>query len=220
MNVRETISQYKKLIVISLTILAIALTALLTLQSSAKIGKTEVLFTTIPSDSIITIAGQTGQDKVRYLTPGEYTATIEREGFKSTEEMIVVAEDFIEVGVALFGDSDIATKYYEANPAEFEQLDGIGGVESQRQSIIIETNNPIIQDLPYTGPEELYAVDYGIPADRPDKVYVIIKNSSTSGRADAVQWIKSKGHDISTLDIRYEDYVSPLQDRKKSERGY
>lgn len=81
------------------------------------------------------------------------------------------------------------------------------------QSDSFEDNNPTNLDLPYFDSDGPFTVDYSSGADlRYDKPFIKITDSTPSGRVSALKWIREQGYDPSDLDIRYIDFVNPLEE--------
>lgn len=216
----ESLIKNKRLMLTISVLLVIGLLVWLLFVTSLRVGKTEVLFTTVPKDSLVKIDGDTSRSGTRYLLPGTYDVTFTRDGFETTKKSIIVDAEPLEVGVSLPGDSDIARQYFKDNPDEEIMIEGVGGIESYRLGQKIIDANPIISSLPVRKVDQYFAIDYGIRDGSQTDTFLLIRNSSTDGRANAIQWIKQKGANPTDIDIRYDDYVSPLTDRTKSERGY
>jgi|GEM_PF-5143198 len=186
----------------------------------SRVGKNEVEISVVPIDSIVTIGDQTLQDGTHYLTPGRYNTTTEREGFKTDVRPIEITPETDRIAFAIRPKNKLGEDYLKDNPDEDLRYEAAGGIDSQSEGKARTEAFPVLKKLPFISPDKQYAIDYGTTPDLDNGAFVLIGNSSTRGRAEAVAWLKDNSVDISNFDIRYDDYVSPLTDRKTSERGY
>lgn len=208
----------RQLIVSAVIVVSILLLATLIWVILSGAGKITVGFVTMPSDSTITVNGRVVSHNTK-LAPGKYKVTLSREGFKTATRYIEVENKEGEIfGLSLEADSDIGKKYLEDNPDEITVLENIGAIESRQSADTVTAKLPVINKLPRIDPDNLYAINYGPKDD--GTIFILIGNSATQGRKDAINWLKKEGVDITSTDIRYDDYISPLKNRKLSERMY
>lgn len=173
-------------------------------------GKVAVEIQAVPKNTTITIDGAQVKAGIIYLAPGEYTIKGTAEGYAEDQEYVVVGDEEVLVGILPEPVSEEAQKYISENTDVQADREALAGINANRNGSQIRTANPIIEKLPYIDPKSLYAIDYGITNETPSHFFILIGNSSPEGRANALKWLQQQNVDISTTDIRYDDFVNPL----------
>ena len=175
-----------------------------------KQDKIAVEISTIPADATVAIDNKKSSNTV-YLEPGSYTFTAIKEGFKRSDQTIIISEDNNQVALRLEPQSDEAKKWYEENVDDLE-LQKIGSIRIKSTSKSYAEKNPVLDFLPKTDITGPFKIDYGLLGEDTYDAYIIISYSTPDGRKKAFDYIRSNGIDPTTLDIRYKEgsFTNPL----------
>ncbi len=170
-------------------------------------SKSETIVEVAPSTAQVTIDGKSVQPGTIYLGAGNHTVVASLDNFASDEQHITTKSGKpSNIVIMLSPANDAGRKYLADNPTYQMQREGIAG----RDIPIAET--PLLKLLPTTSSEipGPYAIDYGASSSRPNGTVIIITDSSPSGRAKALKWLRGQGFEPTNLEIQFNDFVNPL----------
>lgn len=184
----------KKKLLIILLILAGATGAAIVMRQQNLSATLEI--EVAPTDSTITLDGKRVREGVAKIKPGEHTLVFSRDGFETQTKVLQVSDGKQEyIGVILQSNSPRTANWYESNPKDAKKAEGIASRAFDARSQAKTQSMPILKELPWI--DRLYRVDYGgsqaDPAD-PAKIALYITYYSDEGRAQALEWLKFKGH--------------------------
>ncbi len=202
--------------IIRISVVSAVVTALVLIASFAwyihnRVGMVRVEAIVVPADARVTYEHGAIRDGVNYIRPGVHTVSIEREGFDSREYAITVTPTTTTITPTTQPVDDVGEQYLRDNPDENVRYETAGAEQLRIASDRLLEQYPNIPDLPHRhfGLASVYRVSYG--GSNADGVPIlVIENSSTEGRRDALKWLANNGYDINQIIIVYEDYTSPL----------
>jgi hypothetical protein len=178
--------------------------------SFSRSGKTRVDVDVIPGDSKITINDHRSKKGSNYLKPGTYTFKATAEGFEEFTYTIEVKKDPLRVGLVPSPQSEDAKKWLTDNPEIQLQREALGGGNYTQKGTQIESETPLIAQLPYTDIDGPFSINYGYAKNRENGIYLLIGDSSANGRKAALNWLRNQGQDPTNLEIRFGDFTNPL----------
>lgn len=181
-----------------------------------RVGHVEVNAIVVPSDSKVSYDHGLISNGTNYLRPGKHTVTISRDNFKTSSYDIVVKPDTSEISISTSPSNKEGERYLADNPEENQRYEVVGySMRKQASDEMIE-KYPQVPNLPHRhfSRTSVYTVSYG-GADINNTPILVVTNSSTQGRKDALQWIKDNNFDINSIIINYDDYDSPLAKRSQ-----
>jgi len=193
-------------IIITVILVIIAGVGLLLLHNSRSfsgsitVQVTPASATLTMNDKVVT-AGKIG------VNPGSYTFKATLKGFDSSSKTITVKRgDSLYVGLALLPNSPSTADWYQKHPTDQQLYEIITGKYFDITSSEQTQTLPLIQDLPFI--DQFYRIDYGQSKANPtdqSAVALYITYYSQAGKQQALDWIKFKGYDPTSLEIIYID---------------
>lgn len=169
-------------------------------------GKFSVDIKTVPQDVDIYINNNKESHNF-HIKKGVYKLVVKKNGYHNYTQVITV-DDAIVTGVVLKPKSKEAQKEYEVN-LKNPNTESITSLMSTQYGKQFEIDNPITKDLPYKNLRDGFSVDYTFKQNKNRHITVVISSGTPSGRKAALSWIQQKGYDISTLNIKFEDFNNP-----------
>lgn len=171
-------------------------------QNSQKTATIRIMV--VPTNSVIKINGVVSGQGIIKIRPGNYTISVFRSGFSTqTKQFDLVKGSNVFYGVILSSNTSSTSNYYLINTSEERMAESIVGYQNKYNAAQATLREPIIKLLPHYGPGLEYRVDY---ANNPaDSTLPIIEITAPTpiARQDALNWIKSKGYDLTYLDIAF-----------------
>jgi hypothetical protein len=177
-------------------------------------GKTQVSIRVIPKDAMVYVNDKPSSAGDIYLKPGAYKISAKKKGFNDYTQTIEVGEEDIELGLIPTPQSEEAKEWLANNPKIQQERETIGGINANRSGLERKEESPIVYNLPVTDIFGPFSIDYGPSAARENGVYLTISDSSPEGRANAIKWIRQHNQDPTDLEIRYPDFVNPLEKKE------
>lgn len=170
-------------------------------------GKVAVVFKTAPRQVIIKMNGIVVDKNTRVL-PGDYSVTVEKEGFATYSQKLTVGKSggTLELPVALTPITNDARDIAKNEQKVYGELEALGGERAQQEGTNFLKENPLVRYIPYkTG---YYAIDYG--RDNANNVVIQITASSPLGRRVALEKIRGWGYDPTDLRIQFLGFTNTL----------
>jgi len=159
----------------------------------------------VPKNAKITINGNGSGSKTR-LEPGrEYVFSANAEGFNGAENRIFINEATT-VPLILEPISEEAKEYAQKNQKLYLEAEGIAGKQAQQKGVEFRENNPIVDNLPYSG--GYYRIDY---REQGDLLIILITADSAVGRQVAFEKIRSWGYEPHDYNIEFPGFVNPFE---------
>lgn len=198
----------KKLIAIVIGIIVVSIGFILAIQIP-RLGKIEITFDTYPSDAKITVNG-TSTGKTVYLEKGNYTYTVNREGFAEETGTLAVIDSNDTIYVALVANSDVGYKWEEEHSDEISEFESRVGASVMQAGAEQSEAYPLIDKLPIITP--LYKIGYiADPSDPSGQAVIITINASEQYRQNAIFYLSGLGYDLSDYKFDYYNYESPFE---------
>lgn len=208
---------FKKFIIASLFIVAV-LIIVSVLPLINRIGKTKVTLVVAPHDSKVTLDGRSVAPGEIYVSPGDHTFSAKRTGFSTDTTKVTVTKKSQTVGLVVDPVTAAANKLLIDKPDLQQEREAVGGLLAEKKGKSFQENNSIVNTLPFSNPDELFAIDYsGSSPNYPDNVTIIIKSDFPEGRANALAWIKQQGYNPTDLLISYEGFINPIENYQVAE---
>lgn len=175
-------------------------------------NRIEVIITTIPNDSAVTIDGNKITSSKIYLKPGSYKFTAKKQDYSDDEQTVDVNQDNNKVFLTPQPLTSEAKEWYQNN-VDDTTLEYITGERIDMAREELTKKIPIINHLPKIDVAGPFKIEY--KTDKNNTPYVEINHSTPDGRIKALGWIKSTGIDPTTLDIRFgaDEFVNPLTNK-------
>jgi hypothetical protein len=110
------------------------------------------------------------------------------------------------VTVTLTPSNEEGAEWLKTHPKEALKRESIGGTSYNSDSEQALKKTPLISSLPFI--DQLYRVDYGLSKKTPDDptaTAIYIKYYTEEGKTQALDWIRFKGYNPSSLEIIYQD---------------
>lgn len=177
-------------------------------NASERAGKIAVPVEIVPRDAQVKLDKKTITSRgTAWIAPGEYTATIERDGFTTQTRTIRVSENAVPyIYIALAGQTDEAKKWQASHQSDYQRLELLTIQKSREYNTRFKSNNPIVNILPIKDP--YYTIDYRNHDDT--TVELIIYGTSPRYRKSAIEFLRSKGYDPTDYRVSYEGFTNPL----------
>jgi hypothetical protein len=198
----------KRFMVITALLLFVVWVAWLLFVKTSHPGLVGVNVVVVPEDATIQIDGVAASVGTNYLQPGPHVFTATKSGFKDDVTKTTVSAELSEVILLPEPQSSGALSWSEQGDIQ-NKRESLGG---QRAALLGEATikkAPIITKLPHYDISGPFSIDYG-PGEETDSIFIVIGNSSPSGREKALEWIRNQGYDLSSLDIRFSDFTNPI----------
>jgi len=202
-------NNYKKLLILAAVVLiAVAVYGIYTLVT--RNGKIPVAVSVVPGDSKITLDGNSAPSSgTLYLTSGDHTIKVSKDGFTTETRKYFVDEDHKTINVSLSPISEEAKKWAKENSQLYLDNEGRGGAASEEEGIAFRDKNPIVDVLPYDG--LLYTIGYQTDTRDPSGNSIIITIDAGPGnRNAAVEQLREFGYDPTDFVIKFNDYTNPF----------
>lgn len=205
MQQRNTI----RIAIITSVLLFLALIGYAIYTISVRAGKIQTSITVYPEDAIVSIDGKKSSSTSEYLMPGKHTFVAHKNGFLDDTETLYISETTKSVVLLPTPDSDSALQW--ANQQDVQAYrETLGGQQANIRGTDLTSRYPLMKDLPYIDINGPFALDYGYKGQGNSDIFFLIHESTPNGRKAAFEWIRQKGIDPATLDIRYDEYQNPL----------
>ena len=192
-----------KLFVIGLGVFI--LMAFMLLNTLSHAGKVYASIYVLPEDATRKIEGKEVGGGI-WLEPGTYRFSAEKQGFTKDEQVIRVSADTPELYLLPTPASN-ETRRWASQEAVSVKREMYAGLKASLVGENIRSSTPIIEFLPHYDIAAPYSIDYGLEEN--NHVYLLVGNSTPSGRVRALQWLRDKGFNPSELDIRFDDFNNP-----------
>lgn len=178
--------------------------------SIQRAGKIAVELIVVPGDAKVNMNGQTVNINGLYVTPGDYVFSASKEGFKTMEAHVHIAEGSPNiVTLPLQPESSEAKKWAEQNQSHYDALEGAAGKAANEQGEAVSEKNPVIRVLPYKN--FLYTIGYKNDTSDPTGKSIIVTIDATPGyRNAAIRKLRELGYDPTQLKIEFTKYESPF----------
>lgn len=206
------IGKYRKLvfgIIVALVILLSGLVVYIQWQQAAlRQGKFAVPVELVPRDATVRLDNERITNRgSAWVTPGDHTVIVSREGFESYKGSVRVSADSTPfIYVALTGKSDDAKKWQENNRHEYTRLELLTIKKSREYNTRFKSNNPIVTILPIKDP--YYTIDYRNHDDK--SVELTIYGTAPRYRQAALDFLRKKGYEPTDYRVSYEGFTNPL----------
>lgn len=206
--------QQRSIILIAGATIYLALIASIAVQLYRSTARATVTVTTAPDSAKLAVDGNPVRGHKLQLELGQYDLVATKDGYQSAStDLTVNSTEDMQAGLHLTPEGDS-----ETGSIEVREL--IGAIEGQRSGALNRQTNPFVDILPYSSIEDLVSATYGTTDDN-IRNFIEIKGLSTDGRYNTAQWLRSNDIDLATVEVRYSsNYLNPLVDRKRAERGF
>lgn len=172
-----------------------------------RIGKLPVEVLVNPSDATVYLNDARISPGTHYLHAGTFTFKAEREGWSPDEVNLTISDELSSVALVL---TPITAEAIEQAERETQTREGLSSIAANARGLDIRSAHPILNELPYSDTAGPFKIDYGFNQDDSKTPYLIISFSSPNGRVKALDWLKDNGLDITTTEVIFEDYRSPI----------
>lgn len=178
--------------------------------SIQRAGKLAVELVVVPGDAKIEMNGQAVSANGLYVIPGDHKFSASKEGFKTMEAHIHIAEGSPNtVTLPLEPESEEAKKWVQQNQNQYAALEGVAGKAANEQGEAVSEKNPVIRVLPYKN--FLYTIGYKNDLSDPTGKSIIVTIDAVSGyRNAATRKLRELGYDPTQLKIEFTKYESPF----------
>ena len=208
MNNENTLLARKVLLIFTLIIVLFLMFKIVLYIS--RIGETKVIVEVAPKDSLVFIDNEPAKAGANYLSPGEYKIVGRKSGFTDAEQKITVGSKSQNVYLLPEANSQQARNYLNNNPDAAKEREQLWDKISYQQGQSTKSKTPIIEYLPYTDIGGYFAIDFG-PSDNPKiGTELIVSNSTSEGRQNALKWIRQQGFDPTDYYIKFIDFDNPV----------
>lgn len=174
-------------------------------NSLSHTGKVYVKINVFPEDALIQINGQKSRSGV-WLKPDQYRFSAEKDGFTKDEQTIRVSYEASDVYLIPTPSSEEARRWASQEDVSAKR-EVYGGLKASIVGESIANASPIIELLPKYDIAGPYSIDYGLEPN--NHTFLLIGDSTPTGRQRALQWIRDSGFNPSELDIRFDDFTNP-----------
>lgn len=178
--------------------------------SISRHGKTPVIISVAPSDSQVYVDGEESKTGTVYMTPGEYVFTAVREDFKEDRQNFVVGEKPTSVELLPTANTAAGQSYVRDNVEVQAEIASVYDKKASRQQKSLQVTNPLLSELPYTDIEGEFSIDYEGSETRKNGTVLVVSNSTSEGRNNALKWIRQQGYDPTNFEIKFVDFDNPL----------
>lgn len=168
-------------------------------------GKIKVTVEVYPKNAVLSVDGKSISIGENYIEPGKHTFVASSKGFLDTKSEYDISQSVNYIGLVLTPYSDEAKKIVENDP-DSDDIETIVGRSIESEGAQVIEKYPVIGELPHYDITAPYSIDYGQDEKYPDRPYLVINDSTPSGRIEALRWIyENNGGKIINLDIRFKD---------------
>ncbi|QQS20198.1 hypothetical protein IPL85_01965 [Candidatus Saccharibacteria bacterium] len=190
-------------------VLLVILIGLNLYSSTSRQGKIRVTVAVSPDDATVYLNGKVISAGVQYLAPGEYEFSAKKAGFADDTQKTTISASRTYIGLLPAPESPEAITWSNSEGINAKREE-IGGLNAENRGASFHAKNPIIELLPHYDISGPYTIDYGYVGAGSDKIFLLIGNSTPTGRQKALQWIVDNGYSLAQLDIRFDDFTNPL----------
>lgn len=172
-------------------------------------GKTPLTISVVPSSAKVTVDNRTLGDGTHWLKDGTYSVTVEKEGFKTQKNSLLVTSSKKQnvLAVSLTPESDEAKKWASEHEREYSKNEQYGAIEARENGEFFTNKNPITTRLPFTDP--YFTIGYR--ADEDNSVILTVTTPSPRYRFYAVEKIRELGYEPTDFIIEFKDFKNPLE---------
>lgn len=207
----------RKYILIAVAAFVLICVAYYLLVLYPRVGKVSVEVFVNPSDAVITLDGARISPGVNYLHTGSHTFKAAREGWTADEVVATISDELSAIALL---PQPVSEEAKEQAIREVKTREGLGSIAANARGLDIRTANPILNKLPYSDTAGPFKIDYGFNQDNTKVPYLIISFSTPHGRSRAINWLVDTGADITTTEILFEDFVSPIYKHEDPHEHY
>ena len=177
-----------------------------------RIFSAKLSFVIAPASAEVTLDGKTfsGGRYEKRVQPGEYTITVEKDGFTSeTTTINATADQTTNVLIALVSNDSSTANWYIDHPEDSELNDEVGSrIYSQDQTNLLK-DYPIVQDLPETA--RYWTLNYGIcPDGKPFCVIIAADTGYYTYALERLASINNHHYILADYPIAFADYTNPF----------
>ncbi len=173
-------------------------------------GMTPVTIYVAPSDSQVYIDGDESKSGVVYMTPGKYDFSAAREDFKEDKKTKSVGDKPVNVYLLPTPSNAAGAAYIRNNIEVQAEQASVYDKMASEQHDNLSKNSPLLNKLPYTDIENYFSIDYGASETRKDNIELVVSNSTSEGRLNALKWIRQQGYDPTDFEVKFVDFDNPL----------
>ena len=205
----ETIQKHKRTIVTATLVLLAVIIGWIIVILIGRIGKLPVQVSVVPSSAEVTIDSRNLGSGTQWLTPGTYTITAKKDGFKQQKKTVVITnkKDKNVVSLSLEAESSEAKKWAEEHKDEYTKNEKQGAIEASMEGKYFTDNNPITTKLPFKDP--YFTIGYVTKGN--SSIVLTISTPSPRYRFYAVEKIREFGYDPTDFTIEFKDFKNPLE---------
>lgn len=157
----------------------------------------------VPSGVAIVLDGRGIRQGTTKVSPGDYDIEVKKEGFLSQKKRVLVKKsERVYVGVSLSPNSESTKNWYRDHADDARKAEGISSKNFDFASEKQTNELPVLKYLPFEA--HYFSISSGRSLKYPDdsnKVGIYINAETPTGRQFALDWLRSKGQDPSTLEI-------------------
>ncbi|HRF28102.1 MAG TPA: hypothetical protein PL051_00465 [Candidatus Saccharibacteria bacterium] len=174
----------------------------------SRIGKIAVDIQTFPEGAVVTMDGKSVGLGTQYISPGTHSFAASKTGWTTDKQTYTISKNTPKIAFVLDTDSPEATDYMERSPTFQVKREELSALRADLAGKNFRKQNEVVNVLPYSDVAGPYSIDYGFEEGN-SRVYLIISDSTPSGRQKALQWLKDQGYDPINYRVTFPDY-SPL----------
>jgi hypothetical protein len=161
----------------------------------------------VPNDSTATLNGRKiATGRAIGANQGIYTLKITRNGFATqTQSVTIKNRQAKEVQIYMLSNGPVGDDWLGLHPTQAIEIEGSGSRAYDKLSAENTANNPIVTQLPLYDPR--FRIDYGGSSEHPNDssaIGIYITAQTPDARQAALQLIRDKGFDPSTMEINFE----------------
>lgn len=174
-----------------------------------RIGKTPVMISVVPSDAKVLMNDIQVGNGNQWVAAGTYTVTVERDGFSTQKQSVIVTGEKKEniVALSLAPKTNEAKKWMQENLKEYKNNEKYGAIQANMDGQYFTDKNPITRKLPFTDP--YYKIGYVVHNDK--SITITINTTSPRYRFYAVEKIREWGYEPTDFRIDFKDFKNPLE---------
>lgn len=187
-----------------ITVVLLVVIALVTYMGLLRLSRQDeiaVRINTLPEDAQVSINDSEPfkGNSTAYLNPGTYKVTVKAEGFRTTNDQIVVGNKPSVEYYMLTSDSSEADEWQRKNEKKILEFEGKIAEKASEESEEFRKKNTVTSVLPYRN--VLYSIEYR--AGDNDSVIVQIIADSAENRSFALQKLRELGYEPTDLKIEF-----------------
>ena len=176
-------------------------------RQDERAGKFPVVLQTLPSDAAVTIDDASYTQGTIYLAPGNYEATVSKDGFASyTQELIVNGTDDAKLFAGLAPASDDAKRWQQRHRRDYAELERQSFLFAQEYGAAFSERWPITNTLPIKDP--YFTISYRV--HEAGDITLTIKGTSPRYREAALDELRKRGFEPTEYNIEFIGFDNPL----------